>query len=621
MENISEATLYRILTETKWTNPFPPISARKSWNNLASHPLINFILEDAAEIAERPIPSLTATLYLDHGKTGRREPYQDPHVERRTRLGPLVLAECIENNGRYLEAIVDLIWAICEESTWVIPAHAHRDNYSLPNVEELGLDLYSPGTALVLAETYFLLEDRLIPVVRKRIRYECYRRITDIYLRHSDLEWLGAEGQSSNWNPACHAGVIAVALYLEDDVMIQAQVLAKALASVPSYLKGFDSDGCTAEGVGYWGGGFGSYTILSHLIECRTECQIQMLSGKHIQKICNFPVQMEMSPGHFVNFSDAEEKTVIDPWICWWLAERCSIPELKFIGRRQFEPMKNAKTLTEFHQVTRSNDLRRLTHLLRNLVWLDDGTYNWGGHLSHAFFGDHQWMVSRNTPNKPDSLVIAVKGGHNDEFHNHNDLGQFIIHVNGESIVLALGRLRYSKDSQDYASGKRYNFFEPRSASHNVPFVNTQEQKAGRKHAARVMNTEFSPEADKIILDLRDAYSNNANLQELIRTVSLTRKKTAGTVVVQDDYRFKKCAGKFQSSIHTMAKVKEIHPGYLRLIGKKTTLGLYYDYASIQLHIEIIEPHQDSLWKPPLRRICLTQNSQEGRIELRFEPE
>ena len=88
---------------------YKPISERNFWNNLASHPLINFILKDAAKIVERPIPLLTATLYLDHGKTGRREPYQDPHVERRSRLGPLVLAECIENNGHYLEAIVDLI--------------------------------------------------------------------------------------------------------------------------------------------------------------------------------------------------------------------------------------------------------------------------------------------------------------------------------------------------------------------------------------------------------------------------------------------------------------------------------------------------------------------------------
>ena len=70
-----------------------------------------------------------------------------------------------------------------------------------------------------------------------------------------------------------------------------------------------------------------------------------------------------------------------------------------------------------------------------------------------------------------------------------------------------------------------------------------------------------------------------------------------------------------------MAIVKEINPGYLRLIGKKAVLGLYYDHDSIKLDIEIIEPHQDSLWKPPLRRICLTQKSEKGCIELRFTPE
>ena len=53
MDNISEATLYKILTKTQWTNPFPPISERKFWDNLVSHPLINFILKDAAKIVEK----------------------------------------------------------------------------------------------------------------------------------------------------------------------------------------------------------------------------------------------------------------------------------------------------------------------------------------------------------------------------------------------------------------------------------------------------------------------------------------------------------------------------------------------------------------------------------------
>lgn len=37
--------------------------------------------------------------------------------------------------------------------------------------------------------------------------------------------------------------------------------------------------------------------------------------------------------------------------------------------------------------------------------------------------------------------------------------------------------------------------------------------------------------------------------------------------------------------------------------------------------VEIIEPHQDSLWNPPLRQIFLTQKSEKGCIELRFTPE
>ena len=41
---------------------------------------------------------------------------------RRDRLHALVLAECVEDRGRFLDAIADTAWAVAEESSWTVPA-------------------------------------------------------------------------------------------------------------------------------------------------------------------------------------------------------------------------------------------------------------------------------------------------------------------------------------------------------------------------------------------------------------------------------------------------------------------------------------------------------------------
>ncbi|GAI41454.1 unnamed protein product, partial [marine sediment metagenome] len=51
----------------------------------------------------------------------------------------------MEAKGRFMDEIVNGVWAILEESSWVIPAHinAQRASSGLPDVEEPVVDLFS----------------------------------------------------------------------------------------------------------------------------------------------------------------------------------------------------------------------------------------------------------------------------------------------------------------------------------------------------------------------------------------------------------------------------------------------------------------------------------------------
>lgn len=42
------------------------------------------------------------------------------------------LAECAADDGRYLDAVIDGIWCICEESAWVLSAHNGSDHPGAP---------------------------------------------------------------------------------------------------------------------------------------------------------------------------------------------------------------------------------------------------------------------------------------------------------------------------------------------------------------------------------------------------------------------------------------------------------------------------------------------------------
>ena len=84
----------------------------------------------------------------------------------------LVLAECVEGKGRFLDAAADALWAICEESSWCLPAHVSRQQagVGLPDVEEPTVDLFAGETGVSVAWTLYLLGPELQRVSRGFLR-------------------------------------------------------------------------------------------------------------------------------------------------------------------------------------------------------------------------------------------------------------------------------------------------------------------------------------------------------------------------------------------------------------------------------------------------------------------
>jgi hypothetical protein len=112
-------------------------------------------------------------------------------------------------------------------------------------------------------------------------------------------------------------------------------------------------------------------------------------------------------------------------------------------------------------------------------------------------------LVAREHGGTASGLTLAVKGGHNDEHHNHNDVGSFVVASDGVPVVVDLGRPTYTAQT---FSPRRYEIWTMQSGWHNVPIVAGVEQPAGRGAAARDVVPALDGATSALRLELADAY-------------------------------------------------------------------------------------------------------------------
>jgi hypothetical protein len=386
-------------------------------------------------------------------------------------------------------------------------------------------------TALVartLAEVDYLLGDRLHEELGRRIRREVEERVFEPYEAREDLWWMSPP--SNNWNAAINGGAMVAALYLLEPDRA-ARIAAKACRNTRHYLAGFDADGCTAEGVGYWNFGFGNYVQAAANLEARTGGAYALLDVPVVERIAAFPLRVELSRERFPPFSDSTEENEIAPYLAAYLGGRFSIESL---GARGREGLRRRNP---------DGDVGNVMGALRTLAWCRrvPGEWEEGPKAQREYFSGTEWWIARDDPRDPDGLVVAAKGGHNDEPHNHNDCGSFVVHYRGESLLTDTGKPHegYPADYwEPYEGGTRYDrYVVLHSLGHSVPYVNGEKQAPGREFAATVLDREESENRERLSLDLAGAYPEAAGLAELRRDLTLERG-SPGRVVLEDRAAF-----------------------------------------------------------------------------------
>ena len=159
-----------------------------------------------------PYPPRTASGFLAFTCTGSRSADEQPYFLRRRKLCAAVLACCVSANAP-LDDVIDGVWCVCEETSWVISAHnvnpipgaPSAKEYPLPDIEKPYIDLFAAQTAMILSLTWRLLQRRLddvTPLICRRIEKELRVRVLTPFLENDDFWWMGfRRSDLCNWTP------------------------------------------------------------------------------------------------------------------------------------------------------------------------------------------------------------------------------------------------------------------------------------------------------------------------------------------------------------------------------------------------------------------------------------
>ncbi|MGB2807048.1 MAG: hypothetical protein WBC22_04885, partial [Sedimentisphaerales bacterium] len=442
-----------------------PITERKTWKKLAQNDSFKSVLSEAEKLLKEAIPEQPDDLYLDFSRTGNRTRWQRVSGRRRRRIHTLVLAECMENKGRFLPAFEEIVRAICSERTWVMPAH----DRSLTNFKgtSVDIDLGSSMLAWSLATADYLLADKLSPDTRRLIRDNLEKRIFKSYEdmvqgKRKKNWWMTG---TNNWNAVCLGSVTGSALAVIESPRRRALFIAAAEKYSKNFLKGFTDDGYCSEGLGYWNYGFGYYIMLSETIYQATKGKVDLLGDPKVKQIATFGSNIEILNGVYPAFADCSVRAQPGSRLMYFVSRRFG---LGLRSWEQIDPVSSSGGL--YHSMMYSFPNSASRTLPSQTASKGPGIRSW--------FEEAGILICRPSSGSSSRLAVALKGGHNSEHHNHNDVGSFIVVLGDKPLLLDPGGEVYTART---FSGQRYESNVLNSFGHPVPIVAGKLQRTGSR--------------------------------------------------------------------------------------------------------------------------------------------
>lgn len=536
------------------------------------------------QYAGKPWLSPSARLFSEFKTNGNRTRYEAATFAKRRQLAALVMAEVAEGKGRFMGDIIDGLMSTLEETWWGLPAH-YGTKIMLP--DDQNVDLFNAETAGLVAWTKRALAKQLeefSPLLMKRIDTEMERRILVPALEHD--HWWKRAGM--NWNPwICSNWAVSV-IECEHDTSRADRAFSQIEAAMKCFVDAYPDDGGCDEGPTYWD------RAAASMYDCILSLEGR---GKRVElcpkllRMASYCYSTYIADGYCLNFADSHGNRLVQQ------------PNVMYV----IGVMTGDVTMQEFAAyVAREKGF-----------WSDaSGMYDKSGNYPtlgrELVFLSMLDKFSKVEPREPqmadnwlprlqifsarrNGMFVAMKGGHNDESHNHNDVGSFVVYDGGKPVLVDPGVGEYT--SQTFGKG-RYDIWTMKSAYHNLPKINNCDQKNGKRYAAR--NVKYRKGA--LEMDIAGAYPDSAGVKRWTRKVSIDRR---GIVTIDDSYELSRGHAPQQLMLVSAVEPKVDESGIL--LG---SCRLRMNNAVVDVKVEPLadkfDPMMQSMWPDGLWRIVLS---------------
>ena len=602
---IELSSLCNTLIPQESYHPFPKWEERETWNALPQT-LRNKMVVNGEKYLLFQWPALPATRFMEFVREGNRSRYEKIYFERRTALGSLVISECVEGQGRFIDDIVNGVWAFCEESSWVLSAHnvVPRGQEPLPDIHHPFVDLFAAETSALLSWTQYLLRkplDSVTPLISERIRHETRMRIIEPYLNR-DFKWTGFMDNEpvNNWNPWCNSNCLTTVLLLETNCQKRCDMIKRILESLNRFLAGYAPDGGCDEGPSYWTQAGGSLFDCLEQLHWASGGKLDFYQEPLIKEIGRYIVRTHVDSNYFINIGDGGAIVKnITPDLIHRYGVRIGDRNMQMLGAALHHEL----GLSLFMSYCAS-----FTRLLPSLLnWPTiEGDRSQPPFLRDVWLSDIQVMAAREKAGSADGFYLAAKAGHNDESHNHNDIGNFIVYWNGRPAIIDVGVETYTAKT---FSPERYSIWTMQSAWHNLPTVNGLQQSAGRTFAACDVIYRADDELVEFSLDISKAYPAEAGMKSWKRTCRLMRGKTA-SVEIEDEFELAAPTGDLFLSLMTHHRPSQDSSGVWKIPvtdGECIKMKLSGDEFNLSVEEKTIDdPLLVAVWGSRLYRLIIS---------------
>ncbi|MBR5825646.1 MAG: heparinase II/III family protein [Clostridia bacterium] len=398
-------------------------------------------------------------------KNGNRNDFEKLYFRRRDYLSSTAILALFDEG--YIPELEKIILAICDEYCWALPAHVIGIGF----IDKKIIDLFVAETGFVLSEICTVFSDFLSEPLKEKVREETKKRLVRNFSRFRFF-W---EKKEMNWASVCAGFIGGTLMYLFPEEFNKQK--KRILKTLDCYINGFTDDGFCLEGPSYWLYGFFSYSVFADMLYRYSDGKEDLFNREKVKKIAAYGGRCLLSGNTSLSFSDADEGFKPD----------YALQNLLY-GKGLSEPI-NENRLCFYNANT------KWMNYYRAVTWKNDNVPDRVSTKKSIVYSSeaNQLIVNNN------AFSFAIKSGHNDEPHNHNDLGSFIYADKSGQIFCDLGSGRYTKDY--FNEKKRYGIFCNSSLSHSVPIIDGKPQMAGKEFSA-----VLTLEDNVAVCDISSAY-------------------------------------------------------------------------------------------------------------------